>query len=65
MNINMTGLEQIREETCKSELLKQQEEEMYNNTKAEYRKYQKSAYDSIKAYFDTLKTILDLSLIHI
>lgn len=61
MIINMTGLERIREETCKNELLKQQEEELYNNTKAEYRKYQKSAYDSIKAYFDTLKTILDNS----
>lgn len=61
MIIDMTGLERIREETCKSELLKQQEEELYNNTKAEYRKYQKSAYDSIKAYFDTLKTILDNS----
>lgn len=61
MNINMTGLEQIREETCKSELLKQQEEELYNNTKAEYKKYQKSAYESIKTYFDTLKTILDNS----
>lgn len=61
MNINMTGLEQIREETCKSELLKQQEEELYNNTKAEYRKYQKSAYENIKAYFDTLKNILDNS----
>lgn len=61
MIIDMTGLERIREETCKSDLLQQQKEEMYNNTKAEYRKYQKSAYDSIKAYFDTLKTILDNS----
>lgn len=61
MEINMTGLERIREETRKSEILQQQEEEIYNNTKAEYRKYQKSAYESIKAYFDTLKTILDNS----
>lgn len=61
MIIDMTGLERIREETCKSDLLQQQEEELYNNTKAEYKKYQKSAYDSIKAYFDTLKTILDNS----
>ena len=61
MKIDMTGLEKIREETCKAELLKQQEEEMYNNTIAEYKKYQKSAYESIKTYFDTLKTILDNS----
>ena len=43
MEINMTGLEQIREETCKAELIKQQEEELYSNTMAEYKKYQKSA----------------------
>ena len=61
MNIDMTGLEKIREETCKSEVLKQQEEELYNNTIAEYKKYQKNAYESIKTYFDTLKTILDNS----
>lgn len=61
MKIDMTGLEQIKEETCKAELLKQQEEELYNNTITEYKKYQKSAYESIKAYFDTLKKILDNS----
>lgn len=61
MEINMTGLERIREESKKNEILKHQEEELYNNTKAEYKKYQKSAYESIKTYFDTLKTILDNS----
>jgi hypothetical protein len=61
MIIDMNGLERIREETCKSEILKQQKEEMYDNTKDEYRKYQKSAYENIKAYFDTLETILDNS----
>lgn len=54
--INMTGLERIREESKKNENLKQQEEELRNNNEG-YR-YKRTAFENIKKYFDTLNEIL-------
>ena len=54
--INMTGLERIREESKKNENLKQQEEELRNNN--EGYGYKRTAFENIKKYFDTLNEIL-------
>ena len=54
--INMTGLERIREESKKNENLKKQEEEMRNNN--EGYGYKRTAFENIKKYFDTLNEIL-------
>ena len=54
--INMTGLERIREESKKNENLKQQEEELRNNN--EGYGYKRTAFENIKKYFDTLNVIL-------
>lgn len=54
--INMTGLERIREESKKNENLKQQEEELRNNN--EGYGYKRIAFENIKKYFDTLNEIL-------
>lgn len=54
--INMTGLEWIREESKKNENLKQQEEELRNNN--EGYGYKRTAFENIKKYFDTLNEIL-------
>lgn len=54
--INMTGLERIREENKKNENLKQQEEELRNNN--EGYGYKRTAFENIKKYFDTLNEIL-------
>lgn len=56
MEINMTGLEQIREESRKNENLKQQEEELRNNN--EGYGYKRTAFENIKKYFDTLNDVL-------
>lgn len=56
MEINMTGLEQIREESKKNENLKQQEEELRNNN--EGYGYKRTAFENIKKYFDTLNEVL-------
>ena len=56
MEINMTGLEQIREESKKNENLKQQEEELRNNN--EGYGYKRTAFENIKKYFDTLNDVL-------
>lgn len=56
MEINMTGLERIREESKKNENLKQQEEELRNNN-GEYG-YKRTAFENIKKYFDTLNEVL-------
>lgn len=54
--INMTGLERIREESKKNENLKQQEEELRNNN--EGYGYKRTAFENIKKYFDTLNEVL-------
>ena len=56
MEINMTGLERIREESKKNENLKQQEEELRNNN--EGYGYKRTAFENIKKYFDTLNEVL-------
>ena len=56
MEINMTGLERIKEESKKNENLKQQEEELRNNN--EGYGYKRTAFENIKKYFDTLNEIL-------
>lgn len=56
IEINMTGLEQIREESKKNEILKQQEEELRNNN--EGYGYKRTAFENIKKYFDTLNDVL-------
>lgn len=56
IEINMTGLEQIREESKKNEKLKQQEEELRNNN--EGYGYKRTAFENIKKYFDTLNDVL-------
>lgn len=56
MEINMTGLEQIREESKKNKILKQQEEELRNNN--EGYGYKRTAFENIKKYFDTLNDVL-------
>ena len=56
MEINMTGLERIREESKKNENLKQQEEELRNNN--EGYGYKRIAFENIKKYFDTLNEVL-------
>lgn len=59
MNIDTKGLDRIEEELIKRADLIKQEEELKGNTKAEYKMYQKSAYESIGNYFNKLKSILD------
>lgn len=59
MNIDTKGLDKIKEELIKRADLIKQEEELKGNTKAEYKMYQKSAYESIGNYFNKLKSILD------
>lgn len=59
MNIDTKGLDRIEEELVKRAELNQHEKELKNNTEAEYRMYQKSAYESISNYFYKLKSILD------
>lgn len=56
MEINMTGLERIKEESKKNENLKQQEEELRNNN--EGYGYKRTAFENIKKYFDTLNEVL-------
>lgn len=56
MEINMTGLEQIKKESKKNENLKQQEEELRNNN--EGYGYKRTAFENIKKYFDTLNEVL-------
>ena len=56
MEINMTGLERIKEESKKNEYLKQQEEELRNNN--EGYGYKRTAFENIKKYFDTLNEVL-------
>lgn len=56
MEINMTGLERIKEESKKNEILKQQEKELRNNN--ERYGYKITAFENIKKYFDTLNDIL-------
>lgn len=56
MEINMTGLERIKEESKKNENLKQQEEELRNNN--EGYGYKRTAFENIKKYFDTLNDVL-------
>lgn len=56
MEINMTGLERIKEESKKNEILKQQEEELRNNN--EGYGYKRTAFENIKKYFDTLNEVL-------
>ena len=56
MEINMAGLEQIREESKKNENLKQQEEELRNNN--ERYGYKRTAFENIKKYFNTLNEVL-------
>lgn len=59
MNIDTKGLDRIEEEFIKKADLIRQEEELKSNTEAEYKMYQKSAYESICGYFNKLKSILD------
>lgn len=59
MNIDTKGLDRIEEELIKRADLIKQEEELKSNTEAEYKMYQKSAYESICGYFNKLKSILD------
>ena len=59
MNIDTKGLDRIEEEFIKKADLTRQEEELKSNTEAEYKMYQKSAYESICGYFNKLKSILD------
>lgn len=59
MNIDTKGLDRIEEELIKRADLIKQEEELKSNTEAEYKMYQKSAYESIEGYFNKLKFILD------
>lgn len=56
MEINMTGLERIKEESKKNENLKQQEEELRNSN--EGYGYKRTAFENIKKYFDTLNEVL-------